>query len=299
MSILITGGTGLIGRALIQTLVNEGRTAITVLTRDTETAAKALPTELDLVSSLSEIDINNFDVVINLAGEAIADKRWSDSQKSIICNSRWQLTEALSELILNAEHAPSVFISGSAVGYYGKQGNQEVDEAFDSPTSEFAHEVCRVWEEKAMLCSDKTRVCVLRTGIVLNEHRGALAKMLPAFKLGLGGPIADGEQYMSWIHIDDMVRIILEAMSNDALAGPINATAPVPVKNAEFSKALAAALKRPCIFRVPKTALKLGLGELSTLLIDGQRVIPKKLTDHGFNFKFDQLDAAFDDLLKP
>ena len=298
MNILITGATGLIGQALIQTLIANEKSAITALTRDKKAAVRTLPNVVELVTSLSEIDINTFDAVINLAGEPIADKRWSDNQKKRICDSRWQLTEALSELIANATNPPEVFISGSAIGYYGQQGDQEVSERFEAITPEFAHDVCRVWEEKASICQDKTRVCLLRTGVVLSRNKGALAKMLPAFKLGLGGPIASGQQYMSWIHIDDMVNIILEAMDNTQLAGPINATAPNPVTNAEFSKTLAKTLNRPCVFRVPKTVLKIALGELSTLLVDGQRVIPSKLIEHEFKFEFDQLDSALDDLLK-
>jgi len=298
LNILITGATGLIGQALIHTLIASDKRDITALTRDKEAAARILPDGINIVTSLSDIDINTIDAVVNLAGEPIADKRWTDSQKNLICNSRWQLTEALSELIANATNPPDVFISGSAIGYYGQQGDQEISEAFKAITPEFAHDVCRVWEEKASICRDKTRVCLLRTGVVLSPNKGALAKMLPAFKLGLGGPIANGQQYMSWIHIDDMVNIILEAMENTLLAGPINATAPNPVTNAEFSKTLAKTLNRPCVFRVPKTVLKIALGELSTLLVDGQRVIPSKLIEHEFKFEFDQLDTALDDLLK-
>ena len=295
MNILITGGSGLIGQALIMALNVDH---IIVLTRCPDKAAKKLPRNVELITSLKQVDFNSLDVVINLAGEAIIDKRWSAAQKKRICQSRWHMTQNLVDHIQNATTPPSCFISGSAIGFYGRQSSAAIDETYQEVHPEFSQLVCRKWEKIAQqACSDKTRVCILRTGIVLANNGGALKKMLPAFSLGLGGPIASGQQFMSWIHIDDMVAIILAAIYQPSLSGAINATAPMPVDNQEFSETLSTVLNRPCAFRVPTFILRLIMGESADLVLHGQNVLPKKLLNNHFKFQYPSLQIALKQLL--
>jgi uncharacterized protein len=298
MKLLITGATGLIGQAVIAKLMNSQNSLI-ALTRDVVASRPKLPASVQLVAQLSEVDFNQLDVVLNLAGEPIANTRWSSTQKQKICQSRWQLTEQIASHINSAQHPPHTFISGSAIGYYGRQGPQPIDEEYQACYPEFSHQLCKRWESLALAAqSDKTRVCLLRTGIVLANNQGALAKMLPAFKFGLGGPIGDGQQMMSWIHLADMVRVILACINNKALIGAINATAPQPVSNYDFSHGLCQVLHRPCILTTPAWLVKLLFGELSDLLLYGQNVIPNKLQQQDFSFEFPTLTAALTDLLR-
>ena len=314
MNILITGSTGLIGQALISELIKphihshpKSNTAIsktadelsiTALTRNTGQANLITSPCLSYCSNLGDIDFNHLDVVINLAGEPIADKRWTTKQKEQICESRWSITQTLSSKINAAKTPPHTFISGSAIGYYGRQDETvQVTENYQEIHKEFTHTVCEKWENIAMRASEHSRVCLLRTGIVLDSHKGALAKMLLPFKLGLGGPIANGQQMMSWIHIQDMVAIILELINNETLSGSINATAPNPVSNNEFSKVLSKQLNRPCLFRAPKLVMRLALGEMSDLILYGQGVYPEKLTNTGFQFAYPTLDEAIASLV--
>ncbi|ASP47501.1 TIGR01777 family oxidoreductase [Cognaticolwellia beringensis] len=297
MNILITGGSGLIGQALIQHL-NADR--IIVLTRSPEKTTKLLPENIELITTIDDVDFNDLDVVVNLAGEAIVDKRWSNAQKAIICQSRWQITRSLVEKIQAATKPPHSFISGSAIGFYGRQGAVEIDESYQDVHDEFSHHICQKWEQIALQAeSEQTRVCLIRTGIVLANNGGALEKMLLPFKLGLGGPIASGEQFMSWIHIDDMVAVLLAAIYQTAFSGPINATAPVPVCNQQFSETLSAVLGRPCIFRVPGFILRILMGESADLILYGQNVIPKKLLSNNFKFQYPTLEIALKQLLTP
>lgn len=295
VNILITGGSGLIGQALIKHL-NADR--IMVLSRNPAKTAKILPNNVELLPTLDNVDFNTLDVVINLAGEAIVNKRWTKSQKDVICQSRWKTTQALVEKIKAAETPPNCLISGSAIGFYGRQDSSAIDEGHTQIHDEFSHQVCQKWEEIALQAeSSETRVCILRTGIVLSENGGALKKMLPAFKLGLGGPIASGQQYMSWIHIDDMVAVILAAIYQTSLSGVINATAPMPVSNQEFSETLSEVLNRPCWFTVPSFMLRTLMGESADLLIFGQNVIPGKLLKNHFTFEYPTLHIALKQLL--
>ncbi len=295
MNILITGGTGLIGQALIQHLHAD---RIIVLTRNVENAAERLPENIELVTTLADINFDELDVVVNLAGEAIVDKRWSSAQKDIICQSRWQVTQSLVEKIQSATKPPHCFISGSAIGFYGRQNASEITEEHQDIYKEFSHHICKKWEDIALRAqSDKTRVCILRTGIVLANNGGALQKMLPAFKFGLGGPIGDGKQFMSWIHIDDMIAVILAAIYQPSLTGIINATAPMPVSNQEFSTTLSDVLSRPCIFRVPAFMLRILMGESADLVLYGQNVLPQKLLKNDFKFQYPALQVALKQLL--
>jgi uncharacterized protein (TIGR01777 family) len=298
MNYIITGGTGLIGKALINSLKTKS-TTITVLTRDINKASSLFNNEIKCIDSLLPSHLENIDTVINLAGEPIAERRWSHNQKHRICESRWDITEKLSHLISIAKKPPSLFISGSAIGIYGRQGNKPIDENFSHYNKEFTHEVCSKWEQIALEASSKyTRVAILRTGIVLNKKSGALAKMLLPFKLGLGGKVGKGDQYMSWIHLQDMISAILHIIENKALSGPINMTSPNAVTNQTFSKTLSTELHRPCLFTPPPALLKLIFGEMADLLLFGQNVIPQKLVTTGFRYKHAELANALKDLLK-
>ncbi|KKO46865.1 epimerase [Arsukibacterium ikkense] len=294
MRILVTGGTGLIGSALLKYWRDQHQ--LVVLTRQPVAKLSSSAT-LTYINELQQADFNQLDAVINLAGEPIADKRWTEKQKQRICNSRWQLTEQLSELIQAADTPPASLISGSAVGFYGRQGTECITEAHSAFYPEFSHDICARWENLAQrAASPKTRVCMLRTGIVLAGNGGALAKMLPAFRLGLGGPLGNGQQYMSWIHIDDMVLLIDFLLQTPTLQGPINAVAPKPVTNQQFSQALAERLQRPAKLTMPAFMLRLLFGEMSDILLYGQRVIPQHALDAGFQFKYPKLPAALADL---
>jgi uncharacterized protein (TIGR01777 family) len=297
MNYLITGGTGMIGRALIERLSKEDA-FITVLTRSIKKAENLLGNHIKLIDTLSINEIEKADVILNLAGEAIADKRWSAKQKKRICQSRWGVTQQLVDLIRLAKNPPRVFISGSAIGIYGRQQNNPINEEYDQFTPEFTHDVCATWEKIALTATTKTRVAIVRTGIVLNKEGGALAKMIPPFKLGLGGKISGGEQMMSWIHIDDMVAALLHIQESELLDGVINLTAPQSVSNNDFSQALAAQLKRPCLFTTPAWLLKLLFGQMADLLLFGQNVVPKKLVDSGFSFTYSNIKQALMHLLQ-
>lgn len=295
MRIFITGGTGLIGRALIRHWQQHD---ITVLTRSTHKARELFGDNINAVSALAEIDINKFDAVVNLAGEPIAGKRWSTRQKQLLCDSRWQLTQALAEAIKQAVSPPAVFISGSAIGIYGAQQQQLISEDYSHFHDEFSHQLCQRWEALAFDAGAASRVCVLRTGLVLSQDGGALAKMLPPFKLGLGGKIGSGKQYMSWVHIQDYCRLVDFLLQHPTLQGSFNATAPNPVTNSEFSQTLAEVLQRPALLPMPALVLKLLLGEMSELLLSGQRVIPTNLVKAGFNFDYSTLKPALQDVLQ-
>lgn len=292
MNILITGGTGLIGKALITAFADH---PITVLTRSIAKAKTQLPNNLTFIESLDELEnFDAFDAVVNLAGEPIIDKRWNPQQKEVICQSRWQITEQLVEKIAASSKPPKVFISGSAVGIYGDQGAQEIDENSPFTSGSFAHRVCDNWEKIALKAqSDQTRVCLVRTGIVLSDKGGAIKKMLPSFQLGLGGSIGSGKQYYPWVHIDDEVQAIIHLLTTDSAQGAFNLTAPNPVTNKAFGQSLAKALHRPSFFNVPACVISLTIGEGAHLLLDSQRVVPSALIKSGYQFRFSDIDAAF------
>lgn len=292
MNILITGGTGFIGRHLISKLHYEHD--ITVLTRDQQNARRILPDNVSIITKLDAMgDFSSLDAVINLAGEPIADSRWTDKQKQRICHSRWDITEELVTRIKQAVSPPAVFISGSAIGYYGRQGDTPVTEDNPQVHEEFTHELCARWEAIAeQAASEQTRVCLLRTGIVLAKGEGALDRMVLPFKLGLGGKMGNGEQFMSWIHIEDMVEGIRFLLIHEKCRGPYNLTAPHPVTNRTFTHTLAKELHRPALFTVPGFALKLVMGEAAELLLTGQKVIPKRLQDAGYEFSYPLLEDA-------
>lgn len=297
MQVFITGATGLIGNQIVHKLLNQSH-SITILTRDMDKARRIFGNNINYCNSLSQFrTLNHFDAVINLAGEPIADKRWTKRQKEKLCRSRWKITEQLSQLINESSIPPKVFISGSAVGYYGSQKDNLLTEQ-SQPHKEFTHYLCQRWEELALSASNpKTRVCLLRTGIVLARNGGALAKMLPAFRLGLGGVIGTGKQFMPWIHIQDMTEAILFLLTTTNLSGAFNLCAPNPVTNEQFSHSLANELRRPCFMPIPSCGIKFAMGEGTTVILNGQRALPDRLQQSGFCFNYDTLEPALNNLL--
>lgn len=301
MNILITGGTGLIGSALLKQLSTNQLCIVTRNVAKAKQTLKHLPAQnLTFISDIKKLDhLNNFDAVINLAGEPIADKRWTEAQKEKICSSRWDITQELVALIHASANPPSVFISGSAVGFYGDQQEHPFDESLQVHSDKFTHKVCATWENIALkAASENTRVCILRTGIVLAAEGGALKKMLLPYKLGMGGYIGSGKQYMPWIHIHDMVKAIVFLLETSYAHGAFNLSAPHPVTNKFFSQSLAAALHRPHILWTPKWLISSIMGEASTLLFDSARAKPKALTELEFIFDFPRLRPALEDILK-
>lgn len=295
MNILITGGTGLIGSAFIQRFSG---CDFTVLTRSISKAQRVLPDSVTLIDSLGSLhNLDTFDAVINLAGEPIIDKRWSDQQKELICNSRWQITQQLVELFAHSQKPPSVFLSGSAIGVYGNRGEDILTEATCVQECDFSTKLCIHWEEIARQAEPYTRVILLRTGIVLAAHGGALSKMLFAFKCCLGGRIGSGGQWMSWVHYQDHINAMYYLLTQQSISGAVNIVAPEALTNAEFTQTLAARLHRWAIFTVPKKLLRFLLGESSCLLLDSQRVKPEKLLINGFKFEFTNLKKALLNLL--
>lgn len=299
MKILITGGSGLIGTSLIDELrADRMRFDITVLTRNIANTKKNMPSYVNIIDNLDDINLATFCAVVNLAGEPIVNKRWSAEQKQCLCDSRWNTTTILVEKI-NRECSPASpirLLSGSAVGIYGRQGEKKITEEVTQYHQEFSSELCQQWESIALQAKPAT-VCLLRTGIVLDADNGALAKMLLPFRLGLGGKVASGKQYMPWIHRRDMARAIVFLLKRPHIQGPINCTAPTPVTNLELSRTLAAVIHRPCVFPVPECVLRVVMGEMADLLVHGQQVIPQKLLDGGFTFRFERIDEALNDLL--
>ena len=293
MRILITGGTGLIGRHFINAFQQPYQ--FTVLTRNSQKTEKLLPPGVEFIEQLPEQ--NCFEVIINLAGEPIVDKRWSSAQKEAICQSRWTITEQVVAMIARATTKPSCLISGSAIGYYGETGNSSTHEDAQVSQPDFAHELCKKWEDIALKASENCRVVLLRTGVVLANDGGALAKMRLPFYLGLGGKLGHGQQYMSWIHIEDMIHAIQFCMLTANIQGAINCTSPQASTNAAFTKALGRQLHRPTFFSVPAFMLKLLMGQGAELLLTSQNIYPQKLLEQGFDFNHSNLKYALADLL--
>ncbi len=299
-TILITGGSGFIGRHLCRAAIKRKYTVI-VLTRDRSMAAKHLPSDVSLIDDLNQLEAYPaVDIVVNLAGQSLAEGRWTMKRKGQLLESRVGTTDKLFNYFKTSNaKPPQVVISGSAVGFYGA-GNGEDKPITENAGSEanFSHYLCAQWEQSAsQFESLGSRVCYLRTGIVLGEQ-GALAKMLPPFKVGLGGPFGNGNHWMPWIHIEDIVNIALYCINQTSLQGAINGTAPQPVRNNEFVKTLGAVLKRPAFFPLPATVVKLLFGQMGEeLLLQGKAVVPKKLQDSGFQFQYTNLQSALSDII--
>jgi len=293
MKILITGGTGLIGRHFIYAFHHLYQ--FTVLTRNEVTAKQCLPQGTEFIEHLPEQ--NHFDVIINLAGEPIVDKRWTCEQKEIICQSRLDITEQIVDMIARSTVKPCCLISGSAIGYYGETGDGSTHEDAKVIHPDFAHILCQQWEELALKSNEHCRVVLLRTGVVLANDGGALDKMRLPFSLGLGGKLGDGQQYMSWIHIDDMVQAIHFSLEKVSIEGAINCTSPQAITNQAFTKALGRQVKRPTWFSVPAFMLNILMGQGAELLLTSQNIHPKKLLTHGFHFNHSDIEHALADLM--
>ena len=290
MQILITGGSGFIGTAVSRALLADGH-HLHIWSRAAAKTAGALP-GAKVVDALDNIEAPSLDAVVNLAGAPIAAARWSAKRKQVLRQSRVDLTRRLLQWLERAGHKPTVLVSASAVGYYGDQGDREVTLS-TPPVADFAHELCRDWEAAARTFGD--RVCIMRLGVVLG-HGGALAKLLPFYRLGLGGTLGSGEQWIPWIHLADVVTMIRRALKNDACAGVYNAVVPNPVRQKDFSRTLAAALKRPRLAHAPAWALRATLGEMSVLLLGGQRVVDGGMP--GLAFSFPKLEEALAECLR-
>ena len=297
-TILITGGTGFIGRELCKQLLNAGH-ALTVLSRQKTATVKAICGRVEPVSDLNLLQSHpGFDAVLNLAGEGIADKHWSAERKATLLDSRVALTLNLVNVIRSWDKLPQVLISGSAVGFYGDQGAHLVTED-TQPNPEFTHQLCSEWENAALaLQADAVRVCLSRTGLVVGKGGGFLDRMILPFKLGLGGKLGSGEQYMPWVHRKDVVAGLIWMLENHLAHGPYNVVSPNPVTNAEFTRTLAKVLKRPALLPAPAPALRLILGEMSGLLLTGQNAIPARLQSEGFKFSHSVLEEALNNSIK-
>jgi len=297
MHILLTGGTGLMGRALCRHWAQQGH-QLTVWSRRPQQVAALCGAGVRGIGRLEELPEEPLDAVVNLAGAPIADRPWTRKRKALLWASRISLSEKLLAWLEARAQKPRVLLSGSAVGWYGDGGERELHEDSPPVSKDFAAQLCGAWEETAQRAEDLgIRVVLLRTGLVLAKDGGMLKRLLPPFKLGLGGPLGSGRQWMPWIHLADQIALIDFLLQHEQASGPYNACAPQPVRNRQFSQALARALGRPAILPAPAFVLRLLLGELSGLLLGGQRALPTRLSAAGFRFRFTDLDAALEDIL--
>jgi uncharacterized protein (TIGR01777 family) len=321
MKVLISGGTGFIGQSLVHALLSRGD-KVCLLVRNHQKAKKifqnfflktsAIKTStiknsavkkndieknITLVESLTNLD-EAFDAVINLAGEPIVDKRWTPSRKKTLINSRIETTKAIVDWVNTRDQKPQVFISASAIGYYGNHPeNKNLDESAESRAC-FSSDLCRQWEAEAnKLSSSAVRVCTVRIGVVLEKNGGALQRMLMPYRMGMGGVMGSGQQWFSWIHRDDMIALLLFLLDVQTISGPVNATAPNPVSHKILTKSLAKALSRPAFLPMPSWLVKILFGEASELLIEGQKVYPAKLLNSGYAFLYPELEPALNDIL--
>lgn len=297
MRVLVTGATGFIGKALVARLLADGH-AIIAVSRDPARAKATLGGAVEAISldALAGV-VRGVDGVINLAGEPVFPHRWTDARKASIVDSRVGLTRRVVEAMGPAGGGPKVLVSASAIGYYGDRDEADLDES-SGPGRDFLAELCIAWEREALKAEARgTRVAVIRVGIVLGMGGGALEQMLPPFRMGLGGVVGSGHQYVSWIHLDDMVEILRAALADERYRGPINGTAPDPVTQSELSYSLGSALGRPVLVPVPAFAVRLALGEAATAVLGGQRVLPRRLQQLDFRFQHPELPNALAEIL--
>jgi uncharacterized protein len=303
MRVVVTGATGVLGQAVIAALLARGDEVV-ALSRDADRARQALGNRVDARTWSNPTDapppeaaLAGADAVVNLMGEQVA-QRWTDEAKERIRRSRVdgtrQLVQAL--LALAPDRRPSALVSQSATGYYGAHGDETLTEDAHA-SADFLAGVVVGWEREALAAASDLRVVVTRTGVVLSPDGGALAKMLPFFRLGIGGPVAGGRQYVPWVHLDDVVGAILFCLDNTAAAGPVNLTAPGPVTNTELARTLGRVLGRPAVLPVPALALKLLYGDMAEIITTGQRVVPARLEQLGYQFRQPELEPALRDVL--
>ncbi|WP_287810533.1 TIGR01777 family oxidoreductase [Pseudomonas sp.] len=298
MHILLTGGTGLIGRKLCQHWLAQGH-QLTVWSRQPASVARLCGRAVRGIGRLEDLGSEPVDAIVNLAGAPIADRPWTDSRRQLLWKSRIGLTEQLLAWLEQREQRPAVLVSGSAVGYYGDGGERELTEQSQPVRKDFASDLCIAWEETAQRAEALgIRVVLVRTGLVLASEGGMLKRLKVPFKLGLGGPIGNGRQFMPWVHIDDQIALIDFLVHKADASGPYNACAPEPVRNREFARRLGRALHRPAFMPLPGLVLRATLGEMSDLLLGGQRARPVRLLAEGFGFRFNDLQTALDDLAR-
>lgn len=303
MRIAIAGGTGFLGAALTEQLLGDGHEVVVLTRQPPPSPARARLTYAawnpDGASGPWAHALYGLDAVVNLAGESIAARRWSTRRKETLRQSRLLATRSLTTAIREAPKAPPVFVSSSAVGYYGDRGAETLTEA-STHGHDFLAGLCQEWEASAADVAHISRLALVRTGIVLDRKGGALPKMLLPFLMFAGGPIGSGRQYMPWIHKQDWTRLVSWIIQNESARGPFNATSPAPVTNAEFSRALGRALKRPSFLPAPAFALRLALGEMAgALLLSGQRALPARATTLGFSFRLAKVEDGLADIFRP
>jgi len=301
--IVVTGATGLIGKKIVSVLLNRGDQVI-IFSRDAEKAKSIFPEAKECVEwdyhnpDLWKSKLENSNAVIHLAGINLFSKRWNESFKKDVFESREVSTRNLADAIKSCINKPEVFISASGIGYYGNSGETILDEK--SPKgNDFLADVCEVWERESQKAGEYgVRNVQIRTGLVLSTEDGALKQMLPPFKFFIGGPLGSGKQWASWLHVDDIVGIYIHAIDNNKLSGAVNAASPNPIRMKEFAKTLGKVLNRPSLFPVPKFLLKLVVGEAAEVVTASQRIYVKKLLNSGYQFKFKELSKALENLLK-
>lgn len=302
MNIIVTGSTGLVGKALIRSLLAEGHSITRLVRGATGRANTPNTTDAQWSPDAGTIDaeaLEGHDAAVHLAGESVADGSWTEEKKRRIRDSRVKGTRLLAETLAGLREKPRVLVSASAIGFYGNRGAEVLREESASG-DDFLSEVCREWEKATLAASQAgIRVVHLRIGVVLSGEGGALQKMLTPFKLGVGGRIGGGEQYMSWVALDDVVGVIRHALTNEAVRGPVNLVAPRAVTNAEFTKTLGRVLGRPTLFPMPAFAVRLAFGEMGdALLLSGARVEPAQLQATGYRFAYPELEGALRHALK-
>jgi uncharacterized protein (TIGR01777 family) len=296
MKVIVTGSTGLVGSALVRSLLADGDGVTRLVRGGAQTFSAPGTKAVRWEPESGEVDakeLEGHDAAVHLAGESIADGRWSDEKKRRIRESRVKGTRLLAETLAHLNEKPKVLVSASAIGFYGDRGDEVLREESASG-EDFLSEVCREWEKATLAASQAgIRVVHVRIGVVLSAKGGALAKMSTPFKLGMGGKVGDGRQYMSWITLDDLIAIIRRAVTDESLRGPVNAVAPNPVTNEEFTKALGHALGRPTFLSMPAFAARLAFGEMAdALLLSSARVEPARLNEAGFKFSHPKIDEA-------
>jgi uncharacterized protein len=297
--VLISGVSGPIGEALLPALKTSGAQVTRLMRKDSRRSGETEASlAWDPAQPLSPETVSGFDAVIHLAGESIVG-RWTESKKKKIRDSRVGGTQNLAGALARAQNKPRVLVCSSAIGYYGNRGDEVLIES-SPPGSGFLAGVCREWEAATRAAADAgIRTVQIRTGVVLSRKGGALEKMLTPFKMGAGGRIGDGRQWMSWIDVQDLVSAVLHIVDSDRLQGPVNLVGPMPVKNVEFTQTLASVLERPAMFSMPALAVKLAFGEMGeTVLLGSQRVEPAQLVNSGFAFRFEKLRDSLEHALE-